>query len=46
MRVCLRVFTCASECVESEFKLCKVHLSLPSDYFFPLMCMFVCVQKD
>lgn len=40
--------TCASEGsvknrVESEFKWCKVHLSLPSDRFFPLMCMFVCV---
>lgn len=28
---------------ESEFRGCKVHLSLPSDCSFPLMCMSVCV---
>lgn len=42
--------TCACEVsvkssLESEFKWCKVHLSLPSDCFSPLMCMFVCVCR-
>ena len=50
--VCACTLVCVCVCkgsvttsLESEFKWCKVHLSLPSDCFFPLMCMFVCVQK-
>lgn len=49
---CVSVCACTCACessvqrgFKSKFKWCKVHLSLPSDCFFPLMCMFVCVCR-